>query len=167
MNQKYMFIGILAMALLVYGCPNHSINPLSSVESARIDDSLLGTWEFRENDNVLGTMQILKFNEHEVVILANEQGKGVSDVFRAFTTEIEGERFINLQRLGGKEEENRKWLFANYSIVGDEMKYKLVSDKLFDNEVLSSREIRHLVAQNLRNNVLYEGGNLLYRLKER
>jgi hypothetical protein len=163
-----MVTGIfLMMAILICGCPYHSTNPLSPVESAKVDRSLLGVWEVRENEKPTGTLRILKFNDQEVLILAYEKGKLLSHIFRAFTIDIRGKKFINLQTIGEEKSDNEKWLLANYFIDGDELKYRLLSDKLFTNEVMTPQELRHLVEQNLENRALYEGGNVIYRLKGR
>ena len=160
---KFIFIIII---LLFCGCPYDSSVPLSDAAKATIDKDLIGKW-IKEKKNEKGTLIIDRFNEHELVLLVVEDGRKKNDSMRAFTTVIEGEKFLNVQEIKD-DYDKRKWLFVNYTVSGGEMSFKTVEDEIFKNKVKDSDELFALIKKNLKNKELYDNDDIeiLKRVKE-
>src|SRR4030042_4083316 len=92
----------LFAVLLLCGCPYSSDEPLSDPSSAAIAPSLVGPWRTRDEES--GEWQsliFLRFNDHEMVSYAQGDSPGEVSLSRLFLTVIGGERFLNVQELGG------------------------------------------------------------------
>lgn len=130
-------LAILASAvLLLAGCPLVSDHPLADPEAASIDPSLLGTWSI-ESEGEKGSVSFLAFDEHELVCFAREEKTGRVEAFRAFATEIRGERFLNAKELGGGA---GGWYILNYRVEGPKLRMRLVDDELLGGAKLESSE---------------------------
>jgi len=69
-------------------------------------------------------------------------------------TGIDGERFLNVQQLG--EKDNRDWLFVRYRIDGNRLVLRVVEDTLFGTSPFASSEaLRSFVGRNLTDPRLY------------
>lgn len=71
----------------------------------------------------------LPFDEHELVGAVRGDASDSIDAFRAFTTEIEGERFLNVRELGSG---SPGWYVLRYRIEGRTLSMSLVDDALFE-----------------------------------
>ena len=102
------------------------------------------------------TIEFLRFNEKEYVAWSREPDGEAEKIvaYRAFITEIEGERFLNAQELDA--EPGRAWSFANYRISGDTLSLRFVDDALFSSRTFeSSDSLREFVRKNLHDPRLY------------
>jgi hypothetical protein len=150
---------MLSMALmLLAGCPYESDLPLSPPSEAVMDKDLIGTWTTADKDDSPGTLTIVPFNDHEVLIVIEEKGGTKREMLRAFTTPIGKERFLNIQ---GIEEpyDKRKWVYLNYSVTKDTLTYRIVCDSFLKDRISkasTSKEIYQVIRENLSNKDLYD-----------
>lgn len=146
---------VTAILFLVCGCPYESDVPLSRIEDARIDKELLGKWLYRNAEqNDSGMIMISMFNEHELVIVIREDGKEDDDFYRAFSSVVDGEGFLNVQEISTSSKK-RKWTFVNYAVAGDSLSVRIVEDRLFKGKIHSSEALHAFVKNHLKNPNLY------------
>jgi hypothetical protein len=154
MGRSTLCLAIALPVLLLAGCPLVSDYPLSDPKAARIDSSLLGSWRIEGQDaNDRGSLTLFPFDEHELVGVAREEKTGKLEAFRAFATEVRGERFLNARELGGG---SAGWYILNYRLDGQKLLLRPVDDGLFrEAKVSSSAEILGLVESGLDDPKLY------------
>ena len=96
------------------------------------------------------------FNDHEYVILAKGEDEEDSEVIRAFSTNINGHHFLNIQDINGSREKKRKWEFINYSVSDNKLVLKVVLGDIFEKKRFSSsKELFTFMQENLKNEALY------------
>jgi hypothetical protein len=165
-HAKCIFLSVILLSL--YGCPNDQEVPLTRNEEARIDMELVGDWLYRSaNPNESGTITISPFNEHEFLIVIRDEGKDSRDYFRAFSSIIDGDKFLNVQEIRPSSE-RRSWTFVNYSVSQGKLTYRIVGDKLFKEKFTSSAALSSFIKAHLKDKELYneDGGNVLTFVKE-
>jgi hypothetical protein len=152
-----MFIFLLITSLL-FGCPYQSRIPLSSSSEAEIDKELIGKWKYLNGEgNEMGTVTISLFNDHELLIVLKEKDKTDCEMFRAFLTTVDGEKFLNIQEIKGTYKD-REWMFANYSVANCTLSYRIVDDEFIKKNnkiVASSKKPFEFIKENLTNKDLY------------
>jgi hypothetical protein len=139
---------LLATTILLAGCPLVSDYPLSDPKASGVDQALVGEWKARV-DEAEGwkIFTFLAFDEHELVGFAEGDEAGTIDSFRAFTTEIEGERFLNVRELG---KSPSGWYFLRYEVDGPRLAMAIVDDELFkDRTFAGSAELREHLRRNV------------------
>jgi len=165
-NKSVFLISLLMMAFILPGCPYNSDTPLSPPEKAGIDASLLGTWVMKKSPDPVNSCRILQFNEHELLIIV--QSRDEQDLYRAFTTTINGVKFLNVRKIVDTSTDAAHWLFLRYTTVGDELRYRYVEDTLPERDKLSSKTYIDLIKRNPKNPELYdaESDGVLVRTKD-
>ena len=162
-KSKFIF---LIFIFLFCGCPYDSVVPLSDPARAAVDKDLIGKW-IKEEKNEKAFLVIDQFNGQELILLIVEDGGKKIDRMRAFTTVVDGEKFLNVQEI--KDEfDKRKWLFVNYKVSGGVMSLKTVEDKILKKPAKDSDELFALIKKNIKNKDLYDGDDVetLKRVKE-
>ncbi len=143
----------LSLCLLLCACPFASDRPLSDPANSVLDDELAGVW--RSQDPESGewhSIEFLPFDEHAYAALSLDQGSKI-DAFRAFTTTIGAERFLNLRDLRDR---GASWNFLNYRLNEGRLVLRLIDDALFESASFQTEEeLARFVAQNLENPLLY------------
>jgi hypothetical protein len=144
----------ILLPLLLSGCPLLSEYPLSDPRTASVDRGLLGDWRIESPDaDGNGTFSFLAFDERELVGIAREDQGGKVEAYRAFTSEIAGERFLNVRELRAGAS---GWYILRYRIEGDELLMRLVDDALLGGaSPAGSAELRAFVERNLDKPELY------------
>ena len=146
---------VTAILFLFYGCPYESEVSLSRIEDAGIDKELLGKWYYRNADQKdSGSVTVSIFNEHELLVVIQEDGKEEDDLYRAFSSMVDGERFLNVQEISTSSKK-RKWTFVNYAVAGDALTVRIVEDKLFKGKIHSSGALHAFIRSHLKNRDLY------------
>ncbi|MDQ7786295.1 MAG: hypothetical protein RDU01_01685 [Thermodesulfovibrionales bacterium] len=156
MNKKVFLSGmILAISIFLCGCPLESEFPLSIPETAQIDRELIGNWKFiNPEKEEVATIAISPFNEHELILISLEVNKNIS-AYRAFVTCLNGEKFLNVKEIDQSEDE-RHWLFLNYSIRGNRLTLRILEDTLLKNEKIDTPQaLSRLIEKNLEGKGLY------------
>ncbi len=147
---------VISFIFLLTGCPYESEVSLGSPQKTKIDEMLLGRWKpIRDGEKPSGFLTIYAFNKHEYLIIAQDLGESAVMLMRAFGTVIDGEKFLNVQDLKSTDVKNNKWLFVNYSVIDDRLKYKVVDEKLFTSKYTSTGKLVVFIRKNLRNPDLY------------
>jgi hypothetical protein len=155
--------GVLLLFLLA-GCPYESLNPLGNPSESKIDENLLGRWKFEDKEKKeSGLITILRFNESELLMVLEEEGKKERGMMRGFVTDIDGAQFLNLQDMQGGYKA-RKWIFVRYATGNCSLTYRLVNDSVApgggDRE-LSSGQLYGLIKKNIDNTRIYDEGTTL------
>jgi hypothetical protein len=145
-----------ALLFLLCGCPYESQVPLGRSSEAGIDTELLGMWQSRGGDpKEVGTVAITRFNEHELLIVIHEKGTKGDDYYRAFTSLVDGEKFLSVQEIRLSKGE-RKWNLVNYSVSGDVLNVRIVEDALFKKKKTTPEPLDAFIKANLKNKKLYD-----------
>lgn len=119
----------LAVCTLVFltGCYESTV-PISDPDAATLDPALQGTWEPAEIDED-ARFWVTAFNEREYLIemccdedVEVDGREGDGRVFmRAFLSDVDGTRFMNLQILGAPPEEQQAFFFYRVEQEGDDV----------------------------------------------
>jgi len=166
-------IAFLALFLLS-GCPLVSEHPLSDPQAARIDEALVGSWRtLALDEGEWKRLAFLPFDERELVAFAPGDEADSIDALRAFTTEIEGTRFLNVRELGTGRSPSG-WYILRYAIDGDRLVMTIVDDALFEGKTFAgSADLGEFVRRNLSNPLLFSSNpgeksqdTTLYRVKD-
>lgn len=156
---------ILILFLLIFlicGCPYNSSVPISAVENAQINDSLFGDWFTTNNEN--DSSEVLKvylLNKHEYLFLLCD--KKEINVFRAYPTRIEDYHFLNISEINLESSLQPAYIFAEYKLIGDELRIRLIEDELFKTKMENSNDLYHFIKSNLKNQQLFGEVELLVR----
>jgi hypothetical protein len=173
MNRNSLWASGMVLAVLVLwvsGCPYESEVPLTPVESARIDASLIGKWQYGSgvpNDpKGSGTITFFPFNEREFLAVLEEEGKKENELYRAFVSVVDGERFLNAQEIKASSEK-RSWAFVNYEVNQGELRIRIVEEKLFKEKKGLSETPFEFIRKHLKDKDLYgeEPAQILRRTK--
>jgi len=159
----------LTTLLLLAGCPYVSREPLSSPAGAAIDHKLLGQWKFRDKaSGETGFLKISRFNDTEMLIVIEEEGKKTPDTMRGFVTDVDGRKFMNLQEMRGPYED-RKWMFVGYKTGECSLTFRVVNDSLAPagtEKGPTSKQLFEALSKNLGNKNIYDGETALTCVRE-
>jgi hypothetical protein len=159
----------LVTLLLLAGCPYESREPLSAPAGAEIDGKLLGRWKFEDKvSKDVGFLTISQFNDGELLIVMEEEGKKSPDTMRGFVTDVDGRKFLNIQEIKGKYQE-RKWMFVSYATGNCSLTYRVVNDSLVPSggeKELGSRQVYDLIKKHLGNEKIYDEPTTLTCVKK-
>jgi len=154
----------LPLLVLLTGCPYESRNPLSLPAEAKIDNKLIGKWKLEDKEKGdAGLVTISRFNNTELLIILEEDGKKEQEMMRGFVTSIAGEKFLNLQDIKGGYEA-RRWTFARYTTGDCILTYRILNDSIAPSGAdhdLSSGQLYELIKKNLGNTHIYDGETTL------
>ena len=165
--MKSRVMPVLFCVLLLFllaGCPYESRSPLGKPAEAKIDEKLLGRWKFEDKEKKeSGLVTISRFNESELLIVLEEEGKKEQGMMRGFVTDIDGTKFLNLQDMQGGYKA-RKWIFVRYETGDCSLTYRLVNDSIApdsgDRE-LSPGQLYGLIKKNIDDTLIYDEGTTL------
>jgi len=157
--QAIQALFCLLTLLLLAGCPYESREPLSAPAGAAIDGKLLGRWKLKDKaSKEVGVLTISRFNDTEVLIVIEEEGKKAPDTMRGFATDVDGRKFLNLQEMRGAYED-RKWMFVSYTTGDCNLTFRVVNDSLVPSggdQGLTSRQMFEAIRKNLGNKNIYD-----------
>jgi hypothetical protein len=126
-GASVLVLALLAV-LFVTGCPLEAPFPLGEPGSGSLDPALAGRWGWSEpKSGEEGEFEFTRFNAGEYVVLGREKGKDVTLLYRIFTTKVEAASYLNISELQPGPE--RSFLFARYSVKGDELSLRIVEEK--------------------------------------
>jgi len=109
------------------GCPYESTTPLTPAAEATLDLRLLGRWQAVGGEAGGREVEILPFNRHELLVIIRGP-KGV-DRYRGFTSRLDGDRYLNVDKLEPGET-NERYYFVRYHIHGGLLDVEIVDDHL-------------------------------------
>ena len=138
--KKIIFL--LFVLLFTFSCLLESENPLSSRETAYLDENLCGMWKFLDNDKeyelaylliLRNESNIYQFTAFDKNFITEEDG-----TYNCFVTKIENETFLNVKsyknRFGfGENEQKESYFFMHYRVVNN-----ILTMALFDNKYMCS-----------------------------
>jgi hypothetical protein len=142
--KAYRFIAVLG-ALVLSGCIYDA--PITEKPTGKIDERLLGDWV--EKDDSTRHLLVCKLNEKEYVI-------HYAGMFRAFFSDVDGKRFVNLQNIEPAEDAKRKYAFAAYELKNaGTLVVRTVNTEVILENLHSSAEIAASIGRNLKNPKLF------------
>ena len=165
MLAKRIIFGAFLILLLffIWGCPYGSSVPLGKIEKSVIDTSLLGSWRSGSAGvDSFEVMTIYPFNQHEYLILFQE--KDEASVFRAFSTQVDGHTFLNVNELNPEIKREPNYIFVEYLLTGDELNFRFIEDKILQRNFKNSRAFYDFVKKNLDNKQLFGEYDTLIRV---
>src|SRR5437879_3246833 len=117
--------------------------PITEKPAGKIDERLLGDW--LEKGDKPEWLRVRKFSDTEYVLQ-------YGGFWRAFFSEIDGRRFVNVQTIDPVENAERKYAFVTYVLKDDRtLVVHSVSKDLIPETLHSSREIEEAIRGNLKN----------------
>lgn len=156
---------LLFILLIIWGCPYDSSIPLGEIKNSVIDPNLIGSWKSVGTDvDTFEVMKVYSFNQHEYLILFLE--KSEINVFRAFSTTVDGHTFLNVNELSAELTSTPNYIFVEYLLAGNELKFRIIEDKLPQKYYKDSRAFRDFVKNNLNNRQLFGDYETLIRVPD-
>jgi hypothetical protein len=156
----------LLLVLLLSGCPLVTEHPLSDPAQAVLDRALAGAWTMDDPDaDEKGVLFFYPFNEREYVVVGRGEKTGKIEAYRAFTTEVAGERFLNARELeatanSGNGRESSGWYILGYRIDGSKLVMRPVDDELLGGRAIAgSADLLDFVRSNIANPALFGSGD--------
>ena len=145
----------LLVILGLSACPYSSEHSLSDPGAAALDSALVGSWKSQDPETLEWvTLSIFAYDEHQLVAFTPGDSGGKADAYRLFVTTIDGERFLNVQQLG--EKDDREWLFVQYRVDGNRLVLRVLEDTLFGTAPFATSEaLRSFLRRNLADPRLY------------
>ena len=156
MKKTLIFIPLIAMIVLLTGCPYHSKIPLSKLPDTSIDKSLLGIWTavIKKEDADSVEMRVYEFNEKEyyINIKAVSGAKIETDRYRVFISSVGTIRLLNVEDLEQKGDFN----FFRYQLDGDTLKVAMVSDVSIKEQYTSPKAMSKAFAEKINDKDFFE-----------
>jgi hypothetical protein len=133
-SSRLLAFAVILLALPLAGCPLDLPFPLGEPGPGSLDPALEGRWGWADpKDGENGEFDFIPFNESEYVVLGREKGKEAVGLLRVFTTRLGTAAFLNVCEL--KPGTKPSFLFARYSVTGDELSLRIVDEKEVPAEV--------------------------------
>lgn len=163
MKKQFLLPVLFTLLLLLTGCPYNSKIPLSAVPKQPIDKALLGEWGNAKEPEDSSVLTIYAFNQYEyaILILDKSNNKTTAELTRAFLTPVGGKMLLNLESLKSKGDFN----FCTYSLEGDTLKVKVVSDIVMKEKFESSKAMAKAFAKKIDNKDFYESELVFVKVK--
>jgi hypothetical protein len=138
-RSRLLALAVVLLAVPLAGCPLDLPFPLGEPGPGSLDPALEGRWGWSESKNgEEGEFSFSRFNATEYVALGKEKGKDAVLLFRVFTTTVAGASFLNVCELKpGKEP---SFLYARYTVKGDELSLRIVDEKEVPKEMQGDRK---------------------------
>jgi hypothetical protein len=156
---------LLFLLLIIWGCPYDSSVSLGKIENSVIDSNLIGSWKSSGTDvDTFEVMKVYPFNQHEYLILFLE--KSEINVFRAFSTAVNGHTFLNVNELSSEITSAPNYIFVEYLLAGNELKFRFIEDKLPKEHYKDSRSFYNFVKRHLNNDELFGEYETLVRIPD-
>jgi len=153
------------LLLIIWGCPYDASVPLGKIENSVIDSNLIGSWKSTGTDvDTFEVMKVYPFNQHEYLILFLE--KAEINVFRAFSTTVDEHTFLNVNELSSEITSAPNYIFVEYLLAGNELKFRFIEDKLPKENYKNSHAFFNFVKKNLSNNQLFGEYETLIRIPD-
>jgi len=170
-NRILTFAGVclaVGLALLVSGCLPF---PLGDPDKSQIDPKLSGYW-LRSSDDERELIVLYPFDQHAYVLQDASakkqddkwQPQGPPQIYKAWLTNVKGERFITLellaQRLPINPDDKKYYPVLHVSGTSDVIEVRMVSDTFEPMKtVKSSADVEAVIARDLNNPDLYGNGD--------
>jgi hypothetical protein len=154
-SRCLQLIFIIIGLTFLTGCPYLSSIPLNWPENATLDTTIIGTWQKPAGEvNPDELLHILQFNDKELLVLIWEE-REVS-VFRAFSTPVKNQKFLNVCEIQPGYTANQEYIFAEYNVEGDQLEIRFVEDGLFRGRNFDNhKELYDFIEINLDNDSLF------------
>lgn len=162
----------LAIALGLAGCLPF---PLGDPAKSKVDPKLCGYWMNQTNED-RDLIAMFPFDDHAYVLedlkLKKEgdkwQPQGAPVVYKAWLTEVKGQRFLTLdplvQRLPNPSVEQKAYPLARLTAAGDAIVVRMVSgDADLLKNVKSAADVEAVITKELNNPDIYSGEGSKFR----
>jgi len=143
---------ILIGTVFTAGCEGAMV-PLGDADQVQVDQQLIGEWMALDDEQEASVITIWAYNDTEYYLEWIEEGSDPETVqIRAFTTELEGLRFSNVQCIVCDDDE-REWFFYRFELVeGNELHVQGIKNKHYRDamgDMTRSKDVRRYVRRHL------------------
>ncbi len=157
MKRIKLYISLLALAVLLGGCPYES-NVVIDEPSIKINDALLGKWK-KEGDDFV-TYKVTQHSKYSYRIEKQEQGKKDSEIFIAHFSHVDDQQFLNLSRLG---EDGGYYLYMAILNSNKEIRLREVTENITEN-FTESASLKAFISKHKGLSFFYnKGEDVLYK----
>jgi hypothetical protein len=159
-HQKKSAAFILSCLIFISGCYESKF-PLSSSEKSHINQQLINGWQEQPKKivNMPYRVIICKFNDHEYLILFDNDPQSHATMARGFTTTIDNIPIMNMQGIESLDPKDRTFLFFKYAVTanGNLRTWMLDADSplLKDRTFSTQAEFYVFIKKNIHNEKLY------------
>ena len=127
-HSRLLALAVVLLAVPLTGCPLDLPFALGEPGPGSLDPALEGRWGWSDPKNgEEGEFSFSRFSATEYVALGKEKGKDALVLFRVFTTTVGGTSFLNVCEL--KPWQEPSFLYARYTVKGDELSLRIVDEK--------------------------------------
>ena len=145
-----------------YECSTDTPEPLGTPTATAFDARLLGAWrcvDERDPDES-GLARVYALNDREYAIVTGSGAPGDAiETARAFSVELDGERFLNVQLL--RFEAPGDYQLIGYAFEGpDRFAFRIADFGSSDNKPRTPRAVEDYVRRKLAAGTLYDDGSL-------
>jgi len=153
------FLIHVAIMLLLTGCIPYSDNPLSDQSKEALDDSIIGTWFWNEQDDY-GFVHIGKDTDDKTLLITMIEFKNAGRIdtteFKGHTSRLASHRFLNL-KWTKPQDWNKGYIFIKYEVIADTLVFsspdlsvleKAVRSGALRGEIASSGDVLIHAGQN-------------------
>ena len=128
---------------------------LGTPESSSPVPGIAGKWEKilkNENESGIDSLEFIIFNENEYIMRSGDNNE--KSLARAFSTEIAGFQFLNIQDLS---ETKKQFVFCKYSISKDNiLTMHFIGDTIFKTDPpINSKKLRKFIKKHINDPALF------------
>lgn len=153
-TSKFHFLTLIALAILLAGCPYSSTIPLGEA-TIKIADSYIGTWEKMNSDGE--KVEVKRTGPNTMDIIQNGSDNSQT-IYHAHLTDIAGTTFMNVKEDG----EFSNYLLYKIEKEGD-FKIKMVEVTPYIRETFeTSAELRTFVEKNMQHSFFFTNEESTY-----
>jgi hypothetical protein len=160
-SKLLSFMAIVAMAIVLMGCPYESAVPLSEANT-KASDNMIGTWEESGNPSV--TIDIVRGNGNFLKIekvTKNEGSEPTIEDYTAHITDVNGTMFLNVSEINEYDTEPNYYLYK----LEKNGEFKITVFEVTPNikeKFTSSDEMKKFFASNMQHSFFYSSGEITY-----
>ncbi len=120
MNKLKFVLPLIALCILLGGCPYESKVPIDS-PSVKINPALLGKWEPKSSSG--NHYVVSKLDDYNYKIEEKKKDSKEPAIYQAYLSNVDGDIFINLYKV--KDEMGQKFFFYKVTLNKSETKVTL------------------------------------------
>ena len=162
MKKLVTLTGILALCILLSGCPYETKVPIDN-PTVKINPKLIGTWEEQKDHDVY---KVTRQDEFTYAIEEIEKEKNKVDHNIAYLSEVNGVTFLNLSenKPSGSE---KKYQLYKIEMRGDDLIRVFPVTENIREQFTSSGELKKFIGGNKKNSYFFEQAVSLIRTKKK
>lgn len=151
MKRHLLYSGLIALWLLLPGCPYESKVPIDP-PSVKINNALLGSWFDQSNKNAV--YHISKQDEYGYHVVVTDAEKDEHEIYHAYTSLVKGTTFLNIT----KEQPGKTpsaYLLYKLEVMGDQKITLSEVTENIDETFATSSELKKYIGANMKNSYFF------------